>query len=98
MDAGLGCSHVPVCDVGLDETEHLLSSLGDLDEDTVVDLQETEELQNLARLWCNFIDTMQSQFSQHNVRTSILTHEYGRRSTPSPARERRSRQRYEQLA
>ena len=49
--------NVPVCNVGLDETEHLLSSLRDLDEDTVVDLQKTEELQDLAGLGRNLVDT-----------------------------------------
>ena len=46
-----------VGDVGLDETEHLLGGAGDLDEDTVVDLEEAEELQNLAGLGGDLVDT-----------------------------------------
>lgn len=47
----------PVSDVGLNSEEHLRSSLGDLDEDTVVDLEKTEELKDLARLRGNVVDT-----------------------------------------
>lgn len=48
---------LPIGDVGLNETEHLLGSLGHLDEDTIVDLEKTEQLQDLAGFWCNFVDT-----------------------------------------
>lgn len=41
----------------LDNLEHLKGGLGHADKDTVVDLKETEELQDLARLWCNLVDT-----------------------------------------
>jgi uncharacterized protein YutE (UPF0331/DUF86 family) len=34
-----------------------LGSLGELDEDTVVDLEETEELKDLARLRSDLVDT-----------------------------------------
>ena len=47
----------PVGDVGLDHEEHLGGGLGDLDEDTVVDLEETEELEDLAGLGGNVVDT-----------------------------------------
>lgn len=47
-----------VCDVRLDETEHLLSCLCDLDEDTVVDLEETEQLQNFTGFGCDLVDTL----------------------------------------
>ncbi len=50
-------SYAPVCDVWLDETEHLLSGPGDLDKYTVVDLEETEELEDLAGLGGNLVDT-----------------------------------------
>lgn len=50
--------HAPVCNVRLDETEHLLSRLRDFDEDTVVDLKQTEELQNFSGLWCNLVYTV----------------------------------------
>ena len=46
-----------VGDVGLDKKEHLGGRLGDLDEHTVVDLEETEELQDLAGLGGNVVDT-----------------------------------------
>jgi len=47
-----------VSDVGLNSEKHLRSSLGDLDEDTVVDLEKTEELKDLARLRGNVVDTL----------------------------------------
>jgi len=46
-----------VGDVGLDNLEHFLSRFSEFDEDSVVDLQETKELQDFSRLWCHFIDT-----------------------------------------
>jgi hypothetical protein len=42
----------------LDDLEHLESSLGHADEDTVVDLEKTEELEDLAGLWCDLVDTV----------------------------------------
>ena len=41
----------------LDDLDHLGGSLGDADEDTVVDLEEAEELQNLAGLGGDLVDT-----------------------------------------
>ena len=65
--------YAPVSNVRLDKTEHLLSGLGDLDEDTVVDLQEAEELQDLAGLGRNLVDT--SQWSaQQDEKPEITTH------------------------
>lgn len=56
-----------VCDVRLDETEHLLSCLCDLDEDTVVDLEETEQLQNFTGFGCDLVDTLGTQLAiTHN--------------------------------
>ena len=49
--------NAPICDVGLNQTEHLLSRLRDLDKDTVVDLEQTEELQDFTGLGCDFVDT-----------------------------------------
>ena len=49
--------YVPVGDVWLDETEHLLSGPGDLDEYAVVDLEKAEELEDLAGLGRNLVDT-----------------------------------------
>ena len=48
---------VSVGDPWLDDLEHLESSLGHADEDTVVDLEKTEELEDLAGLWCDLVDT-----------------------------------------
>ena len=42
----------------LDDLDHLSGSLGDADEDTVVDLQKTEELEDLAGLGGNLVDTV----------------------------------------
>ena len=49
---------VAIGDPGLDNLEHLSGGLGDLDEDTVVDLEETEELKDLAGLGGNLVDTL----------------------------------------
>ena len=49
----------PVCHVWLDETEHLLGGPGHLDKYTVVDLQEAEQLQDLAGFGCNLVDTVE---------------------------------------
>jgi hypothetical protein len=49
---------VTVGDPWLDDLQHLKSSLGHADKDTVVDLEETEELEDLAGLWCDLVDTL----------------------------------------
>jgi hypothetical protein len=49
---------VTVGDPGLDDLEHLGGGLGDLDEDTVVDLEETEQLEDLAGLGGHLVDTL----------------------------------------
>ena len=49
---------VTVGNPGLDNLEHLSDGLGDLDEDTVVDLEETEELKDLAGLGGHLVDTL----------------------------------------
>lgn len=48
---------VTVGDVGVDDGQHLRGSLGELDEDTVVDLEETEKLEDLAGLRSDLVDT-----------------------------------------
>lgn len=48
---------VSVGDEGLDNLQHLRGGLGELDEDTVVDLEETEELESLALLGVDLVDT-----------------------------------------
>ena len=47
----------PVGDVWFDETKHLLGSLGDPDEDSVVDLEQSEELKDLSGLGGDLGDT-----------------------------------------
>jgi hypothetical protein len=42
----------------LDNLQHLKGGLGHANEDTIVDLEKTEELKDLARLWCNLVDTL----------------------------------------
>jgi hypothetical protein len=49
---------VAVGNIGVDDGQHLLGSLGKLDEDTVVDLEKTEELKDLARLRRDLVDTL----------------------------------------
>lgn len=49
---------VTIGDPGLDNLEHLSGSLGDLDEDTVVDLEESEKLEDLAGLGGHLVDTL----------------------------------------
>jgi hypothetical protein len=49
---------VAVGDEGLDDLQHLGGGLGQADEDTVVDLKETEELKSLALLWVDLVDTL----------------------------------------
>lgn len=53
---------ITVSDVWVDNGQHLLSGLGQLDEDTVVDLEKTEELEDLARLGGNLVDTIFNQY------------------------------------
>ena len=48
---------VTVGNVRVDDGEHLLGGLGELDEGTVVDLEETEELEDLAGLRSDLVDT-----------------------------------------
>lgn len=47
-----------VGDVGVDELEHLGGGLGQADEDTVVDLEKTQQLEDLAGLGGNVVDTL----------------------------------------
>ena len=42
---------------GLYNFEHLASRFSHADENAVVDLEQTEELKDLARLRCDFVDT-----------------------------------------
>jgi hypothetical protein len=48
---------VAVGDVRVDDGQHLLSSLGQFDEDTAVDLKKTKKLEDLAGLRSDLVDT-----------------------------------------
>ena len=48
---------VSVGDPWLDNLEHLEGSLCHANENTIVDLEKTEELKDLSGLWCNLVDT-----------------------------------------
>lgn len=52
---------VPICDVRLNETKHLLSSLCYFDKHTIVYLKETKELQDFTGFRRDFIDTARRQ-------------------------------------
>ena len=49
---------VAVGDVGFDDLEHFRRGFGQADEDAVVDLEETEELEGFAGFGCHFGDTV----------------------------------------
>jgi len=42
----------------LDNLQHLKSGLGHADKYTIVDLEKTEKLEDLAGLWCDLVDTL----------------------------------------
>jgi len=48
---------IPICDIGLNKTQHLLSSPCGLDEDAIVDLQQSQQLQDFSGFWGNLVDT-----------------------------------------
>jgi hypothetical protein len=52
-----------VGDVWLDNLEHLRGGLGQTNKDTIVDLEKTEELEDLSRLGCNLVDTRKNIIS-----------------------------------
>jgi hypothetical protein len=47
-----------VGDVGLNQLKHLSGSVGETEEDTVVDLEKTEQLEDLAGLGSDVVDTL----------------------------------------
>lgn len=69
---------ITVGDPWLDNLEHLKGGLGHANEDTVVDLKETEELEDLAWLWSDLVDTLDTDdedellLSWDVVRTILL--------------------------
>ena len=48
---------VSVGDPWLNDLQHLKGGLGHANEDTIVDLEEAEELEDLAGLWSDLVDT-----------------------------------------
>ena len=48
---------VSVSDPWFDNLQHLKGGLGHANEDTIVDLEEAEELEDLAGLWRDLVDT-----------------------------------------
>ena len=50
---------VAICDVRFDDFQHLRGGLGEFDEDGIVDLEESEELENLARFGSDLVDTVE---------------------------------------
>jgi hypothetical protein len=48
---------VSVGDPWLDDLQHLKSSLGHANKDTIVDLEKTKELEDLSWFWGNLVDT-----------------------------------------
>lgn len=69
-----------VGDVWLDELEHLLRRLGDSDEDAVVDLEESEQLEDLLGLGSDLGDTVGERTtlgkSVHTTHPFSLTTKY----------------------
>ena len=69
---------VAVGDEGLDDLQHLHCGLGQANEDAIVDLEETEELEGLALLWVDLVDTLDADdkgefwFGRHEVGAFLL--------------------------
>ena len=73
-----GMRDAHVGDVGLNKTKHLLGRLRDLNENTVVDLEKTEELKNFAGLRRDVVDTEETCLGMLNDRKrNGLTPGYG---------------------
>ena len=58
---------ITIGDVWGDDGKHLLCGLSEADEDTIVDLKETEELEDFARLRCDLVDTSDTQHEDELV-------------------------------
>jgi len=58
--------HLPVCDVRFDEAEHLLRRACGPHENTIVDLEEAEQLQNFTGFWGDLVDTKTEGVNQWN--------------------------------
>lgn len=62
---------VAVGDVGFDDLEHFEGGFGKFDENAVVDLEQTEELEDLARFGGDFVDTVRRSSCQHREEEGI---------------------------
>jgi len=67
----------------LDDLKHLKGSLGHANKDTVVDLEKTEKLEDLAGLWCYLVDTLDTNNEDQlilgwNIVGTILLREAGK--------------------
>ena len=71
FDAG-----VAVGDIGLDYFEHFGGGFGEFDEDAVIDLEEAEELEDLAGFGGDFVDTVK------NVRMAVWRSKERRATDP----------------
>ncbi len=60
---------VAIGDVRVDNGEHLLGGFGQLDEDAIVDLEKSEELEDLARLRGDLVDT---EDNEHTNMQTVL--------------------------
>jgi hypothetical protein len=73
---------IAVGDIWVDNCEHLLCGLCQTDEDAVVDLEESEELEDLARLGCDLVDTLDAENEDElvlvrNVERAVLLAQTG---------------------
>lgn len=74
---------ITVSDVGIDDRQHLLCGFGQSDEDTVIDLKESEKLEDLSWLRCHLVDTLDSDDEDKlvlllNVEGSLLSAQSGK--------------------
>lgn len=56
---------ISVCDVWFDHSDHVHCGLVNLNEDCVVDLEQSEELQNLSHFWCHCVNTLDTDDKCH---------------------------------
>jgi hypothetical protein len=55
---------IAIGNVRLDDLQHLRGSLGQLDENTVVDLEKAEKLEGLALLGIDLVDTLDADYER----------------------------------
>lgn len=74
---------VAIGNVWVDDCQHLLGGLSQSDEDTVVDLKKSEELEDLSWLGCHLVDTLDSDDEDElvlllNIEVSFLSGQSGK--------------------